>query len=100
MKKNIFNLKSDEFNKAKRELSKTEYYRCLLLQYLSLVIIVLLFGVTSMVCFSLDSSFSDAAMIIPFYILLSLLILLSAWFLFKRIDMLKEYYELKNEKKD
>lgn len=100
MKKNIYNLKRDEITKLKKELVKTAYYRIFLLQYFAAVIITLFFGTISMHCFSLGCTFTDTDMILPFYITVSLIILFTAKFMFKRVELLKDYYETKNEKKD
>lgn len=51
-------------------------------------------------CFSLGCTFTDTDMILPFYITVSLIILFTAKFMFKRVELLKDYYETKNEKKD
>lgn len=100
MKKSIYSLKKDELTKLKNELIKTDYYHATLMQYLSSIFILLIFGVTSMYCFSLDSNFVETDLVVPFYIFIGFGILFTFMFMLKGNKMLKEFYETKNEKKD
>lgn len=100
MKKNIYSFKKDELLKLRKELVKTEYYHTFLAQYLGSILITLVFGTLSMHCFSLGCTFTDTDIIIPFYIVVSLMILFTVKFMYKRVEMLKDFYEAKNDKKD
>lgn len=100
MKKSVYDLKVKELVKLRDEVAKTEYYRLFFLQYLASIIIVLVVGILSSLCFCLDDCFGDVNMLIPFYILFGVVMIITARFFFKRVELIKEYYELKNEKKD
>lgn len=100
MKKSIYSLKKEELVKLKSEIIKTEYYRGFVMQYFLSIIILLIIGIGLTYCIGMYDYNNELYEVISISILLGIGLLITAKFLFKRVELVKEYYELKNEKKD
>ena len=90
MKKTIFDLKNTEGIKLDFEMRKTSYYRQYLISYIFSFLILAIGFVIGIIYLPENDLVS--------IIILCFMALITLLFMFKKFDLLKEYYNSKNEK--
>lgn len=99
MKKTVFDLSREEGKKIDKELKSTSYFKQYLMGYIAtMLFIVLMYIVITSLYEFINPTVSDGTFsLICIMILSGFVALITLLFWFKRFNLVKEYYELKNK---
>ncbi len=99
MKKNVFELSYKEGKKIDRELRKTSYYKQYATGYMFSMICLIILSLTFAPALYTTEA-TTIELITPAMIIIGFASLFTLIYWFKRFDLVKQYVESKNEKKD
>lgn len=94
MKKTIFDLSNKELGRVITELFKTSYYKKISVAFVSLCLVFLFTGLIMTMAYSILEPDYDFAM--AFIVVFGICTVIIGVFLIKMFDMLKNYYDEKN----
>ena len=98
MKKSIFNLSFKEGVALNLEIGKTSYYKQYVKGFILSICLLLVLGFGLIGGLFFDETVSATVTIISVLILIGFASLMCLLFWFKRFDLMKQYYDEKNEK--
>lgn len=99
MKKTIFDLTFNEGVKLDLEIRKTSYYKQYLKGFILTICMLLVLGVGLISGLFSDETISSSIIIVSMILIIGFASLMCLIFWFKRFDLMKQYYELKNSEK-
>lgn len=94
MKKSIFELNKNEIKKLNLELISTHYFKGYILSYSVIMVVSILFGMFITIASDFDKEMMlDEGMAL--LVLILFIALITIMFIFKMLDLVKQYYESK-----